>query len=104
METIGNVIYAHRHYWDCFKYNIFHKENLPKIHYNFFGEKPEIYQTRNMYPKFDTSDFDIILNNIITGIVCYAIYFDLTIYNKNNNGTSGAIRGVRTPALLGPYL
>ncbi|XP_008185547.1 histone deacetylase 6 isoform X1 [Acyrthosiphon pisum] len=66
METIGNVIYAHRHYWDCFKYNIFYKENLPKIQYNFFDEKPEIYQTRNMYPKIDTTDFDIILNNIIT--------------------------------------
>ncbi|XP_026812396.1 histone deacetylase 6-like [Rhopalosiphum maidis] len=66
METISNVIYAHRHYWDCFKYNIFYNENLPEIHYNFFDEKPEIYQTRNMYPKIDTSSFDIILNNIIT--------------------------------------
>ncbi|KAE9544638.1 hypothetical protein AGLY_000180 [Aphis glycines] len=66
METIGNVIYAHRHFWDCFKYNICYKENLPEICYNFFDEKPEIYQTRNMYPKIDTSSFDIILNNIIT--------------------------------------
>lgn len=71
METIGNVIYALRHYWDCFKYNICYKENLPEICYNFFDEKPEIYQTRNMYPKIDTSSFDIILNNIITGIQCY---------------------------------
>ncbi|XP_022181289.1 histone deacetylase 6-like isoform X3 [Myzus persicae] len=66
MESIGNVIYAHRHYWDCFKYNVFYKENLPEIHYNFFDEKPGIYQTRNMYPKIDTANFDIILNNIIT--------------------------------------
>jgi len=65
METIVNVIYAHRHYWDCFMYNIFYKEHIPKIHYNFCNEKPEIYQTRNIYPKIDTTSFDIILNNII---------------------------------------
>lgn len=68
MDTIGNVIYTHRHYWDCFKYNIFNCDNLPEIHYSFFDEKPEIYQTRNMYPKIDTTSFDTILNNIITGI------------------------------------
>jgi len=67
METIGNVIYAHRHYWDCFMYNIFYKEHAPEIHYNFFDEKPDIYQTRNIYPKIDTTSFDLILNNIITG-------------------------------------
>ncbi|XP_025203106.1 histone deacetylase 6-like [Melanaphis sacchari] len=66
METIGNVIYAHRHYWNCFKYNILYKEKIPEIYYNFFDEKPEIYPTRNMYSKIDTSSFDIILNNIIT--------------------------------------
>lgn len=77
METIGNVIYAHSQYWDCFKYNIFYKENLPKIHYNFFDEKPEMYQTRNMYPKIDTttSSFDIMLNNIITGTYLYYTIF-----------------------------
>lgn len=75
METIGNVIYAHRHYWDCFMYSTFYKENVPEIHYNFFDEKPEIYQTRNIYPKIDTASFDIILNNIITGTYTIMPYF-----------------------------
>jgi len=79
METIDNVIYAHKTHWDCFKYNIFYKENLPEVHYNFFDGKPEIYQTRNMYPKIDTSSFDIILNNIITGIQYHILLFNNTL-------------------------
>ncbi|KAL4113721.1 hypothetical protein QTP88_017298 [Uroleucon formosanum] len=84
METIGNVIYAHSQYWDCFKYNIFYKENLPKIHYNFFDEKPEMYQTRNMYPKIDTttSSFDIMLNNIITETKLFNPKFRVGIISK----------------------
>jgi len=68
METICNVIHAHKNYWDCFKYSILLNEKSPEIHYKFFElEKPEIYQTRNMYPKIDTTSFDIILHDIITG-------------------------------------
>lgn len=67
METIRNVIYAHTNYWNCFKYNLLYNGNSSEIHYNFFDVKPEMYQTRNMYEKIDTTSFDVILNKIITG-------------------------------------
>lgn len=67
MKTIYNVIHALENYWNCFKYNILSKDNLSEIHYNFSEEKPEKYVTRNMYPKIDTTNVDIILNNLIKG-------------------------------------
>lgn len=67
MKSIRNVIYAHRNYWKCFKHNILENDNSPESRYNFFDEKPKIYQTRNMYPKTDTMNFDLILNQIING-------------------------------------
>jgi len=67
METIRNVIHAHRNYWECFKYNILLNDNSPEIHYNFSSKKIETYQTRNNYPEIDTTYFDKILNNIIKG-------------------------------------
>lgn len=68
METICNVTHAHKNYWDCFKYSILNNIISSEINYEFIGpKKQEIYQTRNMYPKIDTTSFDIILNNIILG-------------------------------------
>lgn len=67
METIRNVIHVHKSYWDCYKYNILAGENSPSIQYNFIIEKPEVYQTRNMYPKIDTTSLDVVLNNMILG-------------------------------------
>lgn len=67
MESIRNVVYVHSNYWDCFKYSILKNENSPVINYMFVGEKPEVYQTRNMYLKIDTTNFDKILNTLITG-------------------------------------
>lgn len=70
METICNVIHAHKNYWQCFQYSVLYDEKYsPEIRYecNELQEKPETYQTRNMYPKIDTTaSFDILLNDIIT--------------------------------------
>lgn len=76
MESIRNVIHAHENYWNCFKYNILNNENSPEIHYNFVGEKPKIYQTRNLYPKLDTTNVDKILNTIITSELHNLFYFN----------------------------
>lgn len=70
MESIRNVIHAHENYWDCFKYSVLNHGNSQEIRYDFFEEKPTIYQTRNMYTKTDTTSVDVILNNIINGKLC----------------------------------
>lgn len=84
METIRNVIHLHAMYWDCFKYSILYNESSPEIRFDFVGEKHTkkdeiIYQTRNMYSKIDTTSFDMILNNIITGRYTYCL---LPIYTN----------------------
>lgn len=73
METIRNVIYTHKNYWECFKYNTLCAEKASEINYDFTDEKPDVYQTRNMYPKLDTTSFDLMLNKITTGnnYACY---------------------------------
>lgn len=82
MESIRNVINVHENYWDCFKYSILNPGNSQEIHYDFFEEKPTIYQTRNMYPEVDTTSLDIILDNIIKGKQCSEFKFKNT--NKIN--------------------
>lgn len=79
METICNVIHAHKNHWDCLKYSILCNENSPEIHYKFFkSKKQEIHQTRNMYPKIDTTGFDTILNNLILGR--YSTKYHMVLY------------------------
>lgn len=74
MDTIHNVIRAHSDHWECFKNSVLNSENSTKTRYDFTDEKPKVYQTRNMYPKVDTTRFDKLLDDIITGerlhIVC----------------------------------
>lgn len=68
MDTIRNVVCAHSKYWECFKHSILDiNDDSLKTHYNFFDKKPEIYQTRNMYPIIDTTHVDTVLSKLIMG-------------------------------------
>lgn len=75
MNTIHNVIRAHSDHWECFKYSVLNNDNSLEIRYDFTDEKPKVYQTRNMYPKVDTTRFDKLLNDIIAGEHLLIVYF-----------------------------
>lgn len=75
MDTIHNVIHTHSDHWECFKYSVLNSENSTEIRYDFTDEKPKVYQTRNMYPKVDTTHFDKLLNDIIAGECLHIVFF-----------------------------
>ncbi|XP_014474298.1 PREDICTED: histone deacetylase 6 isoform X1 [Dinoponera quadriceps] len=80
-DTILNVIYAHRQYWNCYQYQDSHsintvthnKEEIANQHvvtvtYKGSPTKPEKYETRNCYPKLNKEIFEALdkkLNELI---------------------------------------